>query len=146
MLLSLSFFSEFQFRFTFVFSFAAYNVCTSRTMYVWVRFFSCVLVVDFQDLRAFSRCTFHHYIVCSKCFGVQSFLISLRPLFNFVTIYCKTENWVLLFSRSMSSPPPGIVLWRPNMDRLWILICLKQFDVKEENQVVFIHSTCIWVV
>lgn len=35
------FFSEFQFRFSFVFPFATFNVCTSRTVYVWVRCFMC---------------------------------------------------------------------------------------------------------
>lgn len=134
-----------NFNFVFLlFSLSQHIMCVRRVQCMCECVFSCVLVVDFQDLRAFSRCTFHHYIVCSKCFGVQSFLISLRSLFNFVTIYCKTGKWVLLFSRSMSSPPPGIVVWRPNLDRLWIL-CFKHCDVKEENQVFFIHSIFIRV-
>lgn len=63
------------------------------------RWFSGSLSIHQMHCTCTCTCTFYHHIVCSKCFGVQSCLISLRSLLNFVTIYCKTGNCILLLYR-----------------------------------------------
>lgn len=62
-------------------------------------FFVCVLVVDFENFQTFSRCTFHHYIVCSKgfwctqLFDLTAFIVQFccNLLFNCKLCVCVTH-------------------------------------------------------